>query len=60
MNSIEHLWAILKSALFHCFFDTITLPSGPTAIKTVIEARIKLIWVDIGEDVLNTLIESML
>jgi transposase len=54
MNPIGHLWAVLKSALFHRFPGTTTLPAG---VKTVMETRISLVWLDIGEDVLNTLIE---
>ena len=59
MNLIESLWAHLKLALHQRYPDTLTLEGSPNAIKTILKDRVMKIWWDIGEEVLNRLIDSM-
>ena len=59
MNPIEHLWAHLKLELHKRYPDTKRLRGSPEAIKRVLRARLTEVWWDIGEKVLNGLINSM-
>ncbi len=59
MNPIEHLWAALKKELFRRFPDTPDLPGGPEAVKHALSERLAMVWVDIGPDIMNALIDSM-
>ena len=59
MNPIEHMWRVLKAALHKCFPDTSTLRGGPEKVCEVLEERLKIVWQDIGAEVLINLVESM-
>jgi transposase len=59
MNPIEHMWRVLKAALHKRFPDTSTLRGGPEKVREVLEQRLKVVWQDIGADVLTNLVESM-
>ena len=59
MNPIEELWAHLKAELLRRYPDTKLLQGTPAAIKQKLQDRLSEIWWDIGEDVLDGLIESM-
>ena len=59
MNSIEHLWPVLKRELFRQFPDTKDLPGGPNTIKRELARRLAIVWETIGRDVLEDLIQSM-
>ena len=59
LNPIENLWAVLKLELHRRYPDTKYLHGSPDAIKAVLKERLYEVWWDIGEEVLNRLIESM-
>ncbi len=59
MNPIEHLWAALKKELFHRFPDTADLPGRPEAVRRALAERLMIVWAEIGEDIMNALIDSM-
>jgi len=59
LNPIENLWAWLKIELHRRYPDTKYLTGGPDTIKAVLKERLLKIWWEIGEEVLNQLIESM-
>ena len=59
MNLIEQLWAHLKLELHRRYPDTRHLQGSPERIRTVLRERLMEIWWAIGEDVLNSLIDSM-
>ncbi len=59
MNPIEELWAHLKVELHRRDPDTKSLQGTPAAIKQKLQERLSEIWWDIGEDVLDCLIDSM-
>ena len=59
LNPIENLWAILKLELHRRYPDTKYLRGSPESIKSVLKERLHKVWWDIGERVLNQLIESM-
>ena len=59
MNLIKHLWAHLKLELHKRYPDTKRLSGSPDMIKRVLKVRLAEVWWDIGEDLLNRLIDSM-
>lgn len=59
LNPIEHLWAILKTELYRRYPDTMYLKGPESAVKKELNKRLNEVWWDIGEDVLNRLIDSM-
>jgi transposase len=59
MNPIEHVWPHLKAELHRQYPDTTHLPGGPEAVKRILKVRLMKVWNDIGEDLLNQLIDSM-
>jgi len=59
LNPIENLWAWLKLELHRRYPDTKHLPGGPDAVRAVLKDRLKEIWWEIGEEVLNKLVASM-
>jgi len=59
INPIEHLWAHLKHELHQRYPDTKSLCGGPDAIRRTLRERLTEVWRDIGEGVLNGLIDSM-
>ena len=59
MNPIEHLWERLKRELHQRYPDTFSLKGSPESIKATLRQRLYEVWWDIGEDALNSLIESM-
>src|SRR5579859_4735126 len=59
LNPIEHLWACLKLELHRRYPDTKTLRGSPDAIKCVLRVQLMEVWWDIGEEVLDRLIDSM-
>ena len=59
LNPIENLWAILKWELHRRYPDTKYLHGAVETVKSVLKERLNEVWWDIGEDVLNRLIESM-
>jgi transposase len=60
LNPIENLWAILKMELHRRYPDTKYLRGSPATVKSVLKKRLHEVWWDIGEGMLNQLIESML
>ena len=60
MNLIEQLWAHLKRELHRRYPDTKHIGGSPEHIRNILQARLTEIWWDIGEEVLNRLVESML
>ena len=60
MNLIEQLWAHLKLELHRRYPDTKHLGGSPDHIKSILRERLTEIWWSIGENVLNSLIESIL
>jgi len=59
MNPIEELWAHLKTKLHRRYPDTKSLKGSSDAIRPKIQERLWAVWWDIGEGVLNDLIDSM-
>lgn len=59
MNPIEHLWAHLKTELHRRFPDTVCIRGGPETVKRILEERLRAVWGDIGEEVLERLLNSM-
>jgi transposase len=59
LNPIENLLAILKMELHRLYPDTKYLQGSPETVKSVLKERLHKVWWDIGERVLNQLIESM-
>jgi transposase len=59
MNPIEHLWRALKAKLHAKYPDTKTLAGGPERVRTQLEEQLKDVWMEIGEETLRELIESM-
>ena len=59
MNPIEHLWAHLKLELYRRYPDTATLKGSPDTIKKILKQRLTEVLWDIGESVLESLVESM-
>jgi len=59
MNPIENLYAHLKLELHRRYPDTSTLRGSPATIKQALADRLTEAWWDIGEGVLDPLIESM-
>ena len=59
MNPIEEFWAHLKAELLRRYPDMKLLQGTPAAIKRKLQDRLWEIWWDIGEDMLDRLIESM-
>jgi len=59
LSPIENLWAHLKHELRMRYPDTATLKGSPETIKAVLQERLHKIWWEIGEEVLNRLIEGM-
>jgi DDE superfamily endonuclease len=59
MNPIEHLWERLKRELHQRYPDTFSLKGSPESIKATLCQRLYEVWWDIGEDILNHLVESM-
>jgi hypothetical protein len=59
MNLIEELWAHLKTELHQRYPDTSMLQGSPDTIRQKLIERLFTVWWDIGEEVLNRLIDSM-
>jgi transposase len=59
LNPIENVWAHLKTELYRRYPDTMYLKGPPNTIKQILQDRLNEIWWDIGEDLLDTLIDSM-
>ena len=59
MNPIEELWAHLKTELHRHYPDTRLLKGSNDEIKRKLQDRLWEVWWDIGEEVLNGLIDSM-
>ena len=59
LNPIEHVWAILKAELYRRYPDTMYLKGSESMVREELRKRLNEIWWDIGEDVLNRLIDSM-
>ena len=59
MNTIEHMWRVLKAALHKRFPDISTLWGGSEKVCEVLEERLKIVWQDIRTEVLINLMESM-
>ena len=59
MNPIENLWSHLEHHLHRRFPDTKYLHGGGPAVKHVLIERLHTVWWEIGEEVLNRLIDSM-
>jgi hypothetical protein len=59
LSPIENLWAHLKDELRKHYPDTATLKGSPQTIKATLRERLHKIWWEIGEEVLNRLVESM-
>jgi len=59
MNPIEELWAYLKTELHRRYPDTRSLKGSNDEIKRKLQDRLWEVWWDIGEEVLNGLIDSM-
>ena len=59
MNLIEHLWAHIKLELYRRYPDTATLRGSPSYIRQRITERVQEIWWSIGEEVPDSLINSM-
>ena len=60
MNPIKNLWALLKIELYKRYPDTATLRGPPYTIQLKLKERLMEVWWDIGEEVLDRLIDSML
>jgi transposase len=59
LSPIEDLWAHLKYELRRRYPDTARLKGSPQTIKAMLQERLHKIWWEIGEEVLNRLVESM-
>lgn len=59
MNPIEEIWARLKTELHRRYPDTQSLKGSNDEIKRKLQDRLWEVWWDIGEEVLNGLIDSM-
>jgi len=59
MNLIEHLWEHLKLELHQPYSDTFALKGSPNVVKMKLKERLMEIWWQIGEEVLDQLIDSM-
>ena len=59
MNPIENLWALLKMELHKRYPDTATFRGPPHTIQQKFRERLMEVWWDIGEAVLDRLIDSM-
>ena len=59
MNLIENLWAHLKLELHKCYPDTIYFRGPPHFIRQKLRERLMPLWWEIGQGVLNGLIDSM-
>jgi len=59
MNLIENLWAHIKIELYKRYPDTATLRGPPHIIRANLRERLLEVWWEIGEDVLNRLVDSM-
>ena len=59
MNLIENLWAHIKIELYKRYLDTATLRGPPHIIRAKLRERLLEVWWEIGEDVLNRLVDSM-
>ena len=58
MNPIENLWVLLKMELHKQYSDTATL-HGPHTIRQKLKKRLMEVWWDIGEEVLDRLIDNI-
>ena len=59
MNPIEHLWAHLKLELHRRYPDTKYLRGSSDAVRLELCRRLMEVWWQIGEGVLQNLLESM-
>jgi len=59
LSLIENLWVHLKDELRKQYPDTATLKGSARTIKVTLQQRLHKIWWDIGEEVLNRLVEDM-
>jgi len=59
MNLIENLWAHVKIELYKRYPDTATLRRPCHIICAKLRERLLEVWWEIGEDVLNRLVDSM-
>ena len=59
INPIENLWALIKIKLHKRYPDTTTLHGPLHTIQQKLRERLMEVWWDIGEEVLDHLIDSM-
>src|SRR5579859_1573388 len=59
LSPIENLWAHLKDELRKRYPDTAALKGSARTIKATLQQRLHKIWWEIGEEVLNKLVEDM-
>ena len=59
MNPIEHLWAHLKLELHRRYPNTKHLRGSPDTVRKVLRERLMKVWWQIGEKVLQNLIDDM-
>jgi len=59
MNLIENLWAHVKIELYKRYPDTAILRGPPHIIRAKLRERLLEVWWEIGEDVLNCLVDSI-
>ena len=59
LNPIEHLWFKVKAELYRRYPDIIYLKGSGKAVRKELQNRLNKIWWDIGEDILNKLIDNM-
>jgi transposase len=58
LNAIENLWALLKEKILTRYSDLETMPKKDAALRKLCEA-VTHVWLDIGQDLLDRLIDSM-
>jgi hypothetical protein len=59
LSLIENLWAHLKDELRKRYPDKAALKGSAQTIKATLQQRLHEIWWEIGEEVLNKLVEDM-
>jgi transposase len=59
MNPIEHIWRVLKAALYARFPDTVAIRGGPETVRKELGRRLQIVWEDLEPEVFDNLIMSM-
>jgi transposase len=57
-NPIEYMWRVVKAKLYQYYTDTSVLPGALEKVREVLEERLRIVWQDIGAEVLERLILS--